>query len=201
MLHAHQLYEQFAPLPVEATVHAVCRITDVWDKGNATIVVYATDLSDGHTGALIGWSTQSVFFRDVGGWGGERGPTTNAQPTDRQLSHDFEISTRADQPLVYRLSGDNNPLRSDPAMARRAGFDRPIMHYMCVYGMVGRELLRELADGNPKHFKLLSARFSRPVYPGERLKVSGSVRESGFDFVVTGEGGLPVLRHGRFERD
>ncbi len=81
-------------------------------------------------------------------------------------------STRPDQALLYRLSGDRNPLHSDPAFAKRAGFDRPILHGLCTYGFTGRGLLHALCASDPARFRSMYGRFSRPTYPGDTLRIS-----------------------------
>jgi acyl dehydratase len=80
--------------------------------------------------------------------------------------------TRPDQALTYRLSGDRNPLHSDPAVAEMAGFEKPILHGLCTYGFTGRALLHSLCGGDPARFQAMEGRFSRPVYPGDTLTVS-----------------------------
>ena len=112
----------------------------------------------------------SAFIRGEGGWGGERGPSgpTNVVP-DRTPDHSVSSVTRPEQALIYRLSGDRNPLHSDPSFAQLAGFDRPILHGLCTYGFAGRALLHRLCDGDPARFGSIEGRFSSPVFPGEEL--------------------------------
>ncbi len=81
-------------------------------------------------------------------------------------------STREDQALLYRLNGDRNPLHSDPAFAKRAGFDRPILHGLCTYGFTGRGLLHMVCGSDPARFGAMRARFSRPTMPGDTLRIS-----------------------------
>ena len=104
-----------------------------------------------------------MFIRGEGGWGGDRGPSggRNAAP-ERAPDHVVTYDTRADQALTYRLSGDRNPLHSDPAFAAMAGFDRPILHGLCTYGFTGRALLHTLCGGDPARFTSMEGRFSPP---------------------------------------
>ncbi len=92
-------------------------------------------------------------------------------PPDRKPDHEVTYDTRADQALVYRLSGDRNPLHSDPSFAKLAGFQTPILHGLCTYGFTGRALLHTLCGSDPARFKKMDARFSKPVYPGDVLTV------------------------------
>jgi acyl dehydratase len=114
----------------------------------------------------------SAFIRGEGGWGGERGPSgpRNEAP-DRDPDATITYPTRPEQALVYRLSGDRNPLHSDPSFAALAGFDRPILHGLCTYGFTGRALLHELCGSDPARFRSMEGRFSSPVMPGEELTV------------------------------
>ena len=115
----------------------------------------------------------SAFIRGEGGWGGDRGPSGDAEPgaRPRRPTTTVTVQTRHDQALLYRLSGDRNPLHSDPAFAAMGGFDKPILHGLCTYGFTGRALLHALCDGDPARFKGMDARFSSPVMPGEALTV------------------------------
>jgi acyl dehydratase len=113
------------------------------------------------------------FLRADGGFGGksEGAPKPRAVPADRGPDMKASTPVFANQALIYRLAGDYNPLHSDPEVARSAGFERPILHGLCAYGMVGRALLKVLAQDDPKRFKRLDVRFTSPVYPGEPLEV------------------------------
>ena len=93
-------------------------------------------------------------------------------PPERPADHTVSYQTRIDQALTYRLSGDRNPLHSDPSFATAAGFDRPILHGLCTYGFTGRALLHSLCGGDPARFRSMEARFSSPVFPGDTLTVS-----------------------------
>jgi acyl dehydratase len=147
------------------------------------------------------WKTvNSLFIRGEGGFGGRRGPTATPGPfPDRDPDHVVTYATREDQALLYRLSGDRNPLHSDPAFARRAGFDRPILHGLCTYGFAGRALLHTLCGSDPTRFTSLHARFSRPTYPGDRLTTSMWVDGSSARFRTDRQGGETVLDQGTFD--
>ena len=113
-----------------------------------------------------------LFIRGEGGWGGERGPGSDRNtPPEREPDHAVTYPTREDQALLYRLSGDRNPLHSDPSFAQRAGFDRPILHGLCTYGFTGRALLHTLCGSDPARFRGMEGRFASPVFPGEALTV------------------------------
>lgn len=172
LVHASQAVTLHRPIPVEATASAQDRVVAMYDKGKAAIVVVENDakMSDGEPL----WSTRSaVFIRGEGGWGGDRGPSgpQNEAPTDRAPDHEVTLQTSTDQAFIYRLSGDRNPLHTDPSFAALGGFDRPILHGLCTYGFTGRALLAELADNDVTRFHHIEGRFSSPVLPGDALTV------------------------------
>ena len=111
----------------------------------------ATDEADG-TPLYTNYS--SAFIRGEGGWGGDRGPSGPRNvPPEREPDHEITYQTSPDQALVYRLSGDRNPLHSDPSFAAMGGFDRPILHGLCTYGFTGRALLHALCGSDPARFQ------------------------------------------------
>lgn len=201
MLHGEQRIEQHRELPTSAMVKTDARFTAVWDKGSSGAVVETRSfVRDAQTDELYATCDQSLFFRGYGGWGGARGPQSPRSTGSRGAPNaEFTIRTRPDQPLFYRLSGDDNPLHSDPAFARRAGFSRPIMHGLCVFGSVGREMLRQFADGNPAKFKTMGARFSSPTMPGDDLNVSVWTADNLLSFDVKNQQGKLLLREGGLE--
>jgi acyl dehydratase len=151
----------------------VTTVVGVYDKGKGALVVTETESVDAATGKPLFTTRSAAFIRGEGGWGGDRGPSgpRNVAP-DRAPDHEVTYTTRVDQALTYRLSGDRNPLHSDPSFAAAAGFDRPILHGLCSYGFTGRALLHTLCDSDPARFKSMEARFSSPVFPGDDLTIA-----------------------------
>ncbi|MDH3008434.1 MULTISPECIES: MaoC/PaaZ C-terminal domain-containing protein [Gordonia] len=173
LLHAEQRVEILDEIPVEGEAQAVTEITEMWDKGKAALIVAQTT-GTGTDGRALWRSSAGLFIRDVGGWGGERGlagsnSATTEAPTDPDLITTLTYETRPDQALIYRLSGDYNPLHSDPAFAARAGMDRPILHGLCTFGFAGRAVLD--VAGPDATLTSMSARFAGPVWPGDTLTV------------------------------
>jgi acyl dehydratase len=172
LVHGEQSVELHQPIPVEGTLRATTEITGVYDKGKGALVVLESAAVDASTDEPLFTTMMSAFIRGEGGWGGDRGPSgpRNEAP-DRDPDHEVTYTTRPDQALIYRLSGDRNPLHSDPSFAEMAGFDRPILHGLCTFGFTGRALLAQLCDDDPARFEFIEGRFSSPVFPGEDLTV------------------------------
>jgi len=173
LLHGEQSLILHRPLPVEGTVIGRGRMIEIYDKGagKAALAYFACDLSDAASGDLLCTSTIGFFVRGEGGFGGPDGP--GAKPPaipERPAEEIVDIATLPQQALIYRLSGDLNPLHADPKMAAAAGFPRPILHGMCTYGIAGRVILTRLCAGDPARLKRLDARFSAPVFPGETVR-------------------------------
>jgi acyl dehydratase len=198
LVHGEQSIELFDEIPVEGTLSTVAEITGIYDKGKGAVVVSESTSTDVATGKPLFKNRMSAFIRGEGGWGGDRGPSggENAAP-DRAPDHSVTYTTREDQALTYRLSGDRNPLHSDPAFAAMAGFDRPILHGLCTYGFSGRALLHTLCDSDPARFKRMDGRFSSPVMPGEALTINMWDEGDGrFIFQTCGGDGRVVLDNG-----
>lgn len=196
LVHAEQSFTLAAPLPTSGRATVTARIAEVWDKGSGALVTTEAEALDAGSGAPLGTSRQTVFVRGGGGFGGERGPATDRTRPDRTPDHEITLVTRPEQALLYRLTGDRNPLHSDPAFAARAGFERPILHGMCTYGFAGRALLAHACRDDPRSFGGMSARFTRPVFPGDELRVALWLDDAGATFVAT-RGDDIVLDHGR----
>jgi acyl dehydratase len=173
LVHAEQSVELHRPLPVAGTVRTVSTVTGIYDKGSGALVVSENVAVDAETGEPLVTTRSGVFIRGEGGFGGSRGPDEPPwQKPDREADHTVVMQTRPEQALIYRLSGDRNPLHADPKFAARGGFSQPILHGLCTYGVTGRALLHALCDSDPARFKSMYGRFSRPVLPGESLTVS-----------------------------
>lgn len=170
LVHGKQSVTLHRPVPVEGSATLRGEITAMYDKGSAAVVVSETTaVVDGEP---LYTNSASVFIRGEGGWGGERGPSGPQNvPPDRDPDHRVTYQTSPDQALVYRLSGDRNPLHSDPSFAALGGFDRPILHGLCTYGFTGRALLQSACGGDTTRFGHVEGRFTSPVFPGEALTV------------------------------
>lgn len=171
LLHAEQRVEILDEIPVEGEAQAVTEITEMWDKDKAALIVAQTT-GTSTDGRELWRSSAGLFIRGVGGWGGARGPADAKAAAEAPADGDITtvtLQTRPDQALIYRLSGDYNPLHSDPAFAARAGLDQPILHGLCTFGFAGRAVL-EVA-GADAALTSMSARFAGPVWPGDTLAV------------------------------
>jgi len=171
LVHGEQSVTLHQELPPEGTAMIKGRVAAMYDKGKAAVVVLENEATD-PSGAPLFSTTMSAFIRGEGGWGGDRGPSgpRNVAP-EREPDKIVSYDTRPDQALLYRLSGDRNPLHSDPSFAKLAGFEKSILHGLCTYGFTGRALLHGVCDGDPARFKHIEGRFSTPVMPGDRLDV------------------------------
>jgi acyl dehydratase len=187
LVHGQQAVTLHQPVPVEGTVTITSEITGIWDKGKAAVVVSESRAM--MDGARLYTNTSSVFIRGEGGWGGERGPSGPKNvPPERDPDHVVTYQTSPDQAFVYRLSGDRNPLHTDPSFAAMGGFDRPILHGLCSYGFTGRALLHSLCGGDPAAFKHIEGRFTAPVVPGDALTVRMWSIEDGRSVFTTSAG-------------
>ena len=180
LVHGSQAITLHRPIPVEATAVTQDRVVAMYDKGKAAVVVTEAEVKL-ETGEPLWTTRSSAFIRGEGGWGGERGPSgpVNEPPAGVGPDHEATMQTSPDQAFVYRLSGDRNPLHTDPSFAALGGFDRPILHGLCTYGFTGRALLGMLCDGDVTRFEHIEGRFSSPVLPGDALTVRAWVTEPG----------------------
>ena len=198
LVHAEQAFELHRPLPVDGTVRTTSKVTGIYDKTSGALVSTEAEAVDPASGEKLITTRSAVFIRGEGGFGGDRGPRDDWAKPDRAPDARVTYATRPEQALVYRLSGDRNPLHADPKFAGRAGFERPILHGLCTYGITGRALLHTLAGSDPARFKAMYGRFSSPVLPGESLTIS--VWRSGNGtaiFQTTKDDGTVVLDKGR----
>jgi acyl dehydratase len=172
MLHGAQGIELLDEIPPEGEIESTGRIEAIWDKGKAASVELVSESVNVATGKPLLKTKMTAFLRGEGGFGGERGPSPEFELPQRKPEHEVRYQTRIDQPLVYRLSGDRNPLHSDPSFAKMGGFERPILHGLCTYGFTGRALLTALCGDDPSRFRAMDGRFSKPVMPGDELTIS-----------------------------
>lgn len=173
VLHGEQRLTIHAPMPAEGTVIGKTYIQDIVDKGEGkgALIYVARDTYDKASGTHISTSISTTFARADGGFGGPNGPTlpVHALP-ERAADIVDEVKTLPQAALIYRLSGDSNPLHASPEVAKQGGFPAPILHGLCSYGVAGWSILRTACGGDPTRFKEFNLRFSSPVFPGETLR-------------------------------
>lgn len=170
LLHGEQDLTIHRPIPTRADATHTARVADVFDKGAAALIVLVVETSDAD-GPLC-TNRVSLFARGEGGFGGERGTSTLEAPPARAPDIVVESPTMEHQALIYRLAGDMNPLHVDPALATAVGFDKPILHGLCTYGIVAKAVVDYALDADPTAVSRYQARFSGIVYPGETIVTS-----------------------------
>ncbi len=172
IVHGEQRLTLHKPLPTAATIIANGKVTGAFDKGadKGALIVSETEIFDKASGDKLCTLGSTIFARGDGGFGGptEGAPVPHEVPT-RAPDMSCELETRADQALLYRLSGDRNPLHADPAFAKAAGFPRPILHGLCTYGTACRAVLKAAVAYDHTKIKAFDVRFSAPVFPGETI--------------------------------
>ena len=198
LVHGEQSLTLLRPLPVEGRVRVTSVVSGIYDKGSGALVVLDSHAADPATGDLLLTTRSSLFIRGEGGFGGDRGPAGDWPAPETPPDLEVTVATRPNQALLYRLTGDRNPLHADPVFAARAGFPRPILHGLCTFGVTGRVLLNAVGAGDPGRFHAMSARFSRPVFPGERLTVSLWRAGNTHRFRTSDASGNVVLDQGTF---
>lgn len=203
-LHAEERVELHHPLPNAGNVRTTTAVRAVYDKDPHALVIIETT-GYAHDDEPLFTTSSSVMLRGAGAFGGERGPSARGPAPEGAPDHVVEQSTRTDQALLYRLTGDRNSLHSDPARAARAGFDRPILHGLCTLGFACRALVDTVAGGDPRAVAAFGARFSSPVFPGETLRteifVDPGRTGASFRTTASGAGGKyrGVLERGALE--
>jgi len=185
MVHGEQGVILHKPLPTQAIVTSTSKISNIYDKGKAALVILETTAIDTSDNQPVFTNISKLFFRDEGGWGGDRGPVDKVVFPERDADSVISYDTRNDQALLYRLNGDRNPLHSDPSFAALGGFSKPILHGLCTYGFTGRALVHLACDGDPDKFKSMDGRFSSPVIPGEKLEIRVWEEKDHFKFRTT----------------
>ena len=169
VLHGEQYTEIKRPLPPHAKLQHTFTLKSAYDKDPNAVVTFAISSKDEHGEELI-YNEMTAFVRGAGGWGGERGDSVeqNVAP-NREPDAVIEEKTDVNQTLLYRLSGDWNPLHADPAFAKAFGFDRPILHGLCTFGFSGRHVIKAFSNNDGRYFKSIKVRFAKSVYPGDTL--------------------------------
>ena len=203
VLHGAQALELLSPVPLDTDLVALNAVSDLVDRGrDKGAVVEVTRRIETADGTPVAKVISTYMCMGDGGFGGSKTrPSAAPQPRpDRDADQRASIPTLPQAALLYRLNGDVNPLHADPATAAKLGFDRPILHGLCTLGHTVRGLIDTLCDGDATRLRGLSARMSRPVFPGETLEVS-IWRDGGpvhFETAVA-ERGVTVLSGGRVD--
>jgi 3-hydroxyacyl-CoA dehydrogenase/3a,7a,12a-trihydroxy-5b-cholest-24-enoyl-CoA hydratase len=171
LLHGEQYTEILEPpLPTSADIVTEGTISGIYDKGKGALVTIDFITRDRKTKRPLLKNVMSAFIRGEGGFGGDaKSPEAGNNPPDRAPDIVVEAPTHTSQALLYRLSGDKNPLHVDPMMAKMGGFDVPILHGLCTFGYLGRAVVETCTDNEPERFKSIQVRFSKPVFPGETI--------------------------------
>ncbi len=170
ILHGEQELIVHSPIPTSGTVTQSGRIVNVFDKGKGALAVMEIVSVLEKTGEPLFTNRSSIFIRGEGGFGGESGPPPGNEAPDREPDHVVESPTLPQQALLYRMvSGDKNPLHADPGFAEFAGFERPILHGLCTYGVVAKAVVDNALGGEPGRLGSYKARFTGHVFPGETL--------------------------------
>lgn len=169
LLHGEQYTEIKRPLPPHAKLRHVFKFKEAFDKAPNAVVTFAVHSYD-ETGEEIIYNEMTSFVKGAGGWGGNRGPSADINvPPAREPDAVIEEKTDDNQTLLYRLSGDWNPLHADPAFAKAFGYEKPILHGMCTFGYCGRHVVKAFSGNDPRYFKSIKVRFAKSVFPGETL--------------------------------
>lgn len=173
ILHGEQELEVHRPIPTSGRVMQTGRVVDIFDKGKGALVVMEIVSVEEKTGEPLFTNRPSIFIRGEGGFGGASGPPAADTPPDREADHMVESPTLPQQALLYRMaSGDKNPLHADPGFAMFAGFEKPILHGLCTYGVVLKAAVDAALDGMAEKVGAYKARFAGHVFPGETIVTS-----------------------------
>ena len=199
VVHAHHEVELFRALEPRGRALATMRVAGIWDKRAAALVELETTARDPDTREIMFRNVASLLVLGEGGFGGPHGPVLGGmRPPAREPDHTVSEVTRPEQALIYRLSGDHGRIHSDPAVAKLASFERPILHGLCTFGYAGRALLHALCDGDPARFRGMSGRFAKPGFPGDMLTTRIWVEGDGARFETRSQRGEALVERGVF---
>jgi acyl dehydratase len=171
LLHGEQDLELKKTIPVEGKVTSAGKVVGVYDKGKAALVILEVESKD-ESGDVLFVNRFSLFLRGAGGFGGESGPKAGNEAPTRKPDFEVESKTLPQQALLYRLSGDKNPLHADPSISKIGGFDVPILHGLCSYGVVCKAVVDAALEGATEKVARYQARFAGVVFPGETIVTS-----------------------------
>ncbi|MGU3498687.1 MaoC/PaaZ C-terminal domain-containing protein [Mycobacterium sp. C31M] len=196
LVHAEQSVTIHEELRPNGRVRLQTTITGIRDKRTGALISWRTTGRDASTGQPLFTTEASGFLRGAGGFGGDPGPSTKVLFPERPADDTITMCLRPEQALLYRLSGDRNPLHADPEFAARGGYDRPILHGLCTLGFAARALLGRRSEPKPR-LHSLSVRFTQVLYPGDEICVH--VWDCGPDevlFRVLAKNGAAVIDNG-----
>ena len=169
LLHGEQYMEiRKHPVPTAGKLTTYPKVANIYDKGKGALIELEAETKD-EAGDVVYYNVFGTFIRGEGGFGGEKGPAAGNEPPERAPDKVVEMKTLPQQALIYRLSGDINPLHADPNFASMAGYEKPILHGLCTFGFACRAILKSYCDNDPEKFKSVKVRFSRHVFPGETI--------------------------------
>ncbi len=180
VVHGAQTIRAHRALPDKGTLETTGKLEVIYDLKKFAQAIVETRTTLG--GELVYETTWSIIYRGSGGFGGPRPPESDIPSIPKGKEPDFMIeeATSPEQALLYRISGDTNPLHADPAFAERVGFPQgPILHGLCTFGFAGRAVIRAACGGDAKKLSKLVGQFRKPVWPGDTLITRGYTLEDG----------------------
>jgi acyl dehydratase len=198
VVHGEQSISLARPIPVAGRVHLSKVLLDVYDKGSGALVITETRVTLADSGETLGSARSSLFAQGKGGFGGRRGPASSWNRPEGRPDAIISFPVGLNQSLIYRLLGDRTLHGTDPARARADGFDRPVFFGLGTFGVACRALLKALCSEDVERFALMEGRFSKPVYPGDRLDTLVWRTEVGAVFQVLANGERLVFDRGVF---
>jgi acyl dehydratase len=196
LLHGEHRIVLHKPIPPSGTLYTTTVCDAVYDKGDKGAMIHIAFETRDETGVLLFENKPVLVDRSAGNFGGDRGPkpTVFNPPENKAPAFRMAYTTSPDQAALYRLSGDKNPIHIDPAFARKAGLERPILHGLCSFGVAGRAVLKSVCNDDPTRLKSFSARFMNVVYPGDKLITEGWHVDAGTYIIrTTNQDGQTVL--------